>query len=190
MQRQPGTEDSAPLQFNVASLMRAGIGATSDAPLSPGRIQGDGAGTLVEGDVRLLRTNRGILATVRARLEVDLECARCLATLRDTVECAFDEEFLPVIDVVSGARLNLEDAIEAFRVDEHDILDLAEALRQYGVAAEPMAPVCTDTCRGLCPLCGADLNEAPCACGEPMDPRWAQLQALMITADQTTDEDA
>jgi uncharacterized protein len=42
----------------------------------------------------------------------------------------------------------------------------------------PMAPLCRDDCRGLCPQCGADRNEADCGCVAPADPRWANLDVL------------
>ena len=43
----------------------------------------------------------------------------------------------------------------------------------------PLAPLCRPDCAGLCPTCGADLNEGPCACPPAEgDPRWAALDAL------------
>jgi len=47
-----------------------------------------------------------------------------------------------------------------------DSLDLAEMLREHIILATPMQPLCTDTCRGLCPVCGRDRNVAPCGCVE------------------------
>ena len=43
-----------------------------------------------------------------------------------------------------------------------------------------MKPLCKDECLGLCPMCGANRNTAPCAC-EPkwIDPRLAGLKALL-----------
>ena len=43
----------------------------------------------------------------------------------------------------------------------------------------PMKPLCRPDCKGLCPECGADLNEGACSCGEAkVDSRWAALAAL------------
>ena len=33
----------------------------------------------------------------------------------------------------------------------------------------PLVPLCDDDCKGICPDCGADLNEGPCSCGETDD---------------------
>jgi uncharacterized protein len=44
----------------------------------------------------------------------------------------------------------------------------------------PMAPICDPGCRGICPQCGKNLNEGPCACAaEPPDTRWAKLADLL-----------
>ena len=43
----------------------------------------------------------------------------------------------------------------------------------------PTHPLCREDCRGLCPRCGANLNDGPCGCAEPPgDPRWAALAGL------------
>ena len=45
--------------------------------------------------------------------------------------------------------------------------------------AFPMKPLCREDCKGLCVVCGKDLNQGPCACApETFDPRWEALKAL------------
>jgi uncharacterized protein len=58
-------------------------------------------------------------------------------------------------------------------------LDLGEPIREELVLAAPTYTLCDPECKGLCPHCGADLNETTCDCGaaEP-DPRWDALRAL------------
>ena len=51
-------------------------------------------------------------------------------------------------------------------------------MRDAIVLELPMAPLCREDCRGLCPQCGADRNEAECGCVAPRDPRWANLDVL------------
>jgi uncharacterized protein len=59
-----------------------------------------------------------------------------------------------------------------------DTIDLGPLARDAIVLELPMAPLCRDDCRGLCPQCGADLNEGECGCVAPRDPRWANLDVL------------
>jgi uncharacterized protein len=57
-------------------------------------------------------------------------------------------------------------------VDAGDTIDVTEVIRQHVVLALPIAPRCREDCPGLCPQCGADLNDGPCGCGsDEVDPR-------------------
>ena len=59
-----------------------------------------------------------------------------------------------------------------------DTIDLGPLVRDAIVLELPMAPLCREDCRGLCPQCGADRNEGDCGCVAPPDPRWANLDVL------------
>jgi uncharacterized protein len=60
-----------------------------------------------------------------------------------------------------------------------EMLDLQPLVRDALMLELPLAPVCSDSCKGLCPRCGADLNDGPCDCDDaPADPRWAALGSL------------
>ena len=55
-------------------------------------------------------------------------------------------------------------------------VDLNPALRETVILAMPQARVCSETCRGYCSQCGADLNRQTCTCAEDeTDPRWEGL---------------
>ena len=43
----------------------------------------------------------------------------------------------------------------------------------------PLKALCRDDCRGLCPMCGADRNLAPCVCKPLADERWKSLRTLL-----------
>lgn len=57
-------------------------------------------------------------------------------------------------------------------------LDLRPAIREQWLLAAPGFVQCSEQCRGLCPQCGADLNEGPCGCQPATDSRWDALRAL------------
>lgn len=44
----------------------------------------------------------------------------------------------------------------------------------------PMKALCRDTCKGLCPQCGADRNVSPCTCAPPPDERWKSLKSILV----------
>lgn len=58
------------------------------------------------------------------------------------------------------------------------VLDLRDAVREETLLALPRFVECRPDCRGLCPRCGANLNDGPCGCAPGGDPRWDALRAL------------
>ena len=169
------------MQINVSQLLQEPIGSMRDCQVNEvADIYGDGKGCLVQGEVSLLRTQRSILAKCVLRTDVELTCSRCLSLFRYPLTIKFEEEHLPIVDVVSGAPLPLSKESDAFTIDEHHILDLTEAMRQYTLLAIPIKPLCHKDCAGLCPNCGLNLNQGQCDCPvQSTDPRWSELTKLL-----------
>ncbi len=59
-----------------------------------------------------------------------------------------------------------------------EYVDLTEDMHAAMICAFPSYPVCRETCAGVCPHCGVDLNEGTCECRSPEDNRWAALDNL------------
>jgi uncharacterized protein len=59
-----------------------------------------------------------------------------------------------------------------------DELDLQPIVRDACILELPLAPLCSDSCRGICPTCGANRNRDECSCEEASDPRWSALAGL------------
>jgi uncharacterized protein len=65
---------------------------------------------------------------------------------------------------------------------EHDEIDLGHLMREQFYLALPMKPLCADTCKGLCAVCGTNRNRGTCTCDPQWeDPRLAALKALKAT---------
>lgn len=165
--------------FNVLRELRQGIGAINEYELAEPRVVADDLRiTGLQGTVRFLRTDRGLLARVRATGREDAECSRCLKPVQAPVEVDFEEEYVPAFDADTGSPVYLAADDEAFRIDPRFDLDLREALRQYILMCEPTKPLCRADCAGLCPTCGADMNAGPHECEEQADERWSALAGL------------
>jgi uncharacterized protein len=172
------------LSYNVAALLKSEPGAqrTFDVDVDISGIDQDLVLTKpLTGRLRLLRTDSGILATGRLQTEALVPCRRCLEPMIVGVEIELEEEFQPSIDIFTGAAIAAADSEdEVTRIDDHHILDLTEVVRQNLLLATPTSPLCRPDCRGLCPTCGANLNEEPCSCQrEEEDPRLAALRDLL-----------
>ena len=168
------------MQVNVAQLLRASIGSVKDCEIEQViDITGDGVNSLVQGKVRLMRTNRSILAKGELATGVELTCSRCLGLFKYPLKMNLEEEYYPTADVDTGAPLAVPDEPGSFTIGENHILDLTEAVRQYALLAIPMKPLCKENCAGLCTICGQNLNQGPCGCPvKSADPRWAELSKL------------
>lgn len=177
--------EGLPVLFNVSQLLQEPIGAerTYDVDETVAGVDEDGASLEVRGWVRLLRTNRGLLASGELDALTRGACGRCLRPVETPVHVTIEEEYLPTVDVTTGQPLPRQGDKDGafFEIDAHHHVDLTEAVRQALVVNEPMRPLCRPDCAGLCNQCGADLNEGPCACpAEPADDRWAALRGLKL----------
>jgi uncharacterized protein len=118
----------------------------------------------VEGVVR--GTVDGVIADFSARAPAHFVCVRCLTEWDGEIEADGKQHFTRVPD---------EDgyAIEDRRID------MAGPATDELALAIPAAPVCRQDCRGLCPICGTDLNRDPCdGHGEESDSPFAVLRDL------------
>jgi uncharacterized protein len=120
--------------------------------------------------------------------EVELECSRCLARYGHVLREPFRLVLEPVgtrapsepaaAEALRRDGVCLGDEIEAgwFRGDE---IDLGEFFREVISLALPVKPLCKEDCAGLCPQCGAELNETRCGCrATPAESPFAVLAAL------------
>jgi len=151
------------MQINVSQQLKASVGSRRSYEVS-GIIDIAGNNSMVQGEVGLMRTDRGILVKATLHTEVKVSCSRCMSLFNCPLALNIEEEYFPTVDVVSGASLPLPDEPICLAIDERHILDLTEAIRQYGLLAMPMKPLCREDCAGLCPSCGHNLNQGPCNC--------------------------
>ncbi|GAQ95740.1 hypothetical protein TAGGR_3216 [Thermodesulfovibrio aggregans] len=112
--------------------------------------------------------------------EVELQCSRCLKEYTHPIKTLVEVSYHPL------EELNREELIE-LKKDEMDVdfyreglIDTDDIIRDQILLNIPMKPLCSETCKGLCPVCGTDLNEFECRCEvKEIDPRMAVLQKLL-----------
>lgn len=176
---------SRELRHNVAQLLQELTGAQRrysfevESPFADGSLE---LTSPLKGIVTFTRTSQGVLVEARVQTTVRLPCDRCLEPTEYPLDVEWSEEFHPSVDVLTGRHLpvELDDLDEAVVIDDHHILDLTETIRQHLLLALPSHPLCREDCAGLCPQCGANLNQESCTCStEPADPRWARLADLL-----------
>lgn len=172
------------LQFNVAQLLKEPTGATRSHDINveiTNELDKDViAVSPLVGQVEFLRAGPNVLVTGLLQTTLQKICGRCLADFTIPTSIELEEEFYPVVDIVTGTPLPKSSQVDsADLIDEQNILDLTEVVRQELVVASDAVLYCRPDCKGLCPQCGQDRNVSLCNCQEEqIDPRWAGLQAL------------
>ena len=139
---------------------------------------------------RLEKLARRVRLRAVTRAELTCPCGRCLAPVSVAVPVEFELSLVPEDEPEPAAHAGRErdegPAGGSFRAEEADeehyrgkIIDLDPILREQILLSLPAYPVCRETCQGLCPVCGQNLNERDCGCDRRVpDPRWAGLEKL------------
>jgi len=115
--------------------------------------------------------------TVKTTLE--LACSRCLEPFVLPVDAGFDLRYQPQIENTGeGEReIQADDLTDAFY--QNDEIDLGQLMREQFYLSLPMKPLCGDDCKGLCAICGTNLNRDTCGCKREFeDPRLGALREL------------
>ena len=117
--------------------------------------------------------NRTGIVSIRASAKFDyaFACARCNKPL-------LRHATVPVKHILVSHLDGDEDSDE-FIVVEDRRLDVDALVNEDVYLSLPYRMLCQPDCKGLCPVCGADLNEGPCSCEKPADPRWDALKDLL-----------
>ncbi len=128
----------------------------------------------LEGTITVSVTDDGVAAKGKLTAETELECTRCLESYQQTLDIHFTEiySFSPSEDE--------EDDFKEQLLPPDGYINLEPLIREYALLDIPIRHVCSEDCKGLCPVCGANLNEEDCGHHrEEIDPRMAKLQQLL-----------
>lgn len=164
LHEQPGAERRYHLRDHYVAL---GPGVQLAGPLN--------------GSLRLRRTNRSILVDGDVTAPLRRTCSRCTDAFVEDVTVRLEEEFLPSVDLATGAPLDASLLADSpSRINGHHEIDLGPVIHDELALTEALRSLCRPDCPGLCPVCGRRLDEGTCACVvTEVDPRLAPLARLL-----------
>ena len=149
------TNPRRPFRLNVGFIIHEEVGYIAEFPFEYDKVKfGD---DLVlrdfSGIVDIGRTPQGLLVTGNFSGSTSLECARCLGSFEQRLNWDMTELYAFNEKSVSESGLI---------VPEDAQIDLEPIIRDYALLEIPISPVCRPDCKGLCPVCGQDLNVRDC----------------------------
>lgn len=108
---------------------------------------------------------------VRGSLSVDYttECGRCFKEVKENVECDFNEEYAIEEDENHPDRYTFVG----------NTIDITKMVIDNICLNLPLKHQCTEDCKGLCPICGTNLNDQDCDCDAKVGESSSQTEAVM-----------
>lgn len=140
----------------------------------------------VSGRADLVEEHHGpheIISDIRVRAKYfgnfELPCARCLEPVQQDLKGDFDLLYRPTGLPFDSAEHSISTSETEIGYYQGDGLDMEDVLREQVLLTLPARALCSAGCKGLCPHCGQNLNQAICACDASVpDTRWNALADL------------
>jgi uncharacterized protein len=123
------------------------------------------ASTAFTAALSIKPTGAGIL-TITGRVEAEpaLECSRCLINFPYKIDTELNIDLAPVSSLGTSPEHELERSELDMEFYQGDEIDPVELVKEQLLISIPMVPLHAPDCKGLCPVCGTNLNEADCSC--------------------------
>jgi len=149
------SENRYPLRLNVGFLIHQPIGTYRDFhfDFSTIRLRPDLDLDHLNGVAKVGRTPQGLIVQGKFQADLPAECVRCLTDFQQNLEIEFSELY------AFNHRSTTESGL---LLPEDGNIDLEPIVREYMLIEIPISPLCRTDCKGLCSICGENLNEIGC----------------------------
>lgn len=116
--------------------------------------------------------NRELMITGEGRLVLEIPCDRCL----EAVPTEFILEFTKNVDLDESSEEQAMELDEKNYIDGYN-LDVDKLLYNEILIGWPMKILCREDCKGICNMCGQNLNKGTCDCEDTsLDPRMSVIR--------------
>jgi len=140
-------------------------------------------------EVRVRRVGSKVILEGTVAAVCELQCVNCLVSFSKEITGDFTVEYAPQPPEAREGEHELSAAELDVSYYQGDEIDLGGLVSEQLLLVLPMHPLCSDSCKGLCPVCGENRNIRDCSCGEKkIDPRFSVLMKLKGEADGKPDE--
>jgi uncharacterized protein len=164
---------NAQLKFNVGFIAQQSIGYNRDFEFEFPIVEFESETVLhnFDGRIGVSRTSEGLLLRSKFQALINSTCSRCLVKFEQKLETEFTELFT--------FKTHVHEDTELIYPEDGNI-DFGPILREFFLLEVPINPVCKIDCKGLCPICGNNINIKTCDHRKELgDPRLAILKTLL-----------
>jgi len=125
----------------------------------------------INGKIKVSRTSEGLLSQGDFLASQLTTCSRCLVNFEQQLNTEFTELF---------AFNKLGDTETELIYPDDGEINFGPIIREYFMLDTQISPVCSESCKGLCPVCGIKITDQSCDHrSEPLDPRFSILKSLL-----------
>ena len=138
----------------------------------------------IHGQIQLSRRAEDVYVKGSFSTSIEVECRCCVESFATSIAGDIEVQFYPT-DATTPSNPWQADTGERYYLG--DTIDLSEEVRQSLIVEIPNWPLCSETCKGLCPQCGENLNVTDCGChvSEESSSPFAALADLLDHSDRT-----
>lgn len=130
----------------------------------------------IELDLTATKTGDEMILQGAISTTAEMDCSRCLDRFEMPIESKM-QFVIQLLEINSPQNSEDEDFVVLPKTTQE--YDLSERVREAVLLELPLKPLCSVSCRGLCPMCGTNLNESDCQCTpDKTDERWESLRQL------------
>ncbi len=148
----------------------------NELPLDDPEVRLVGPGE-VSGRVRRAGKEVELRGNLHAKVEV--VCGRCLKPVELPISTEFTERFVRAVSWAAEEQHELHEEDLNIGVFDGKAIELDDLVREELLLAVPVNVLCSQDCKGLCPICGVDRNLNDCQCeNDEIDSRWQGLEHL------------
>ncbi len=122
---------------------------------------------------KFFKVEKSLLLSAEFTYSYSETCARCLEE--------FENKIIAKFNAIIVDEVNEDYEAEDIEIMIKDgCIDLEEPIKQIVYLSMPMKALCKNDCKGICPMCGINLNTGKCECNDfVIDPRLEKLKTLL-----------
>jgi uncharacterized protein len=118
----------------------------------------------VEYDLKIEKAGNSIWIRGPVRARFSLVCARCIEQFAFSVASRLDIELLPRNEAPGGSDVELKKEEMDIYYFEGEEIDIDPYIFEEIMLNLPVKALCAESCKGICPSCGKNLNIEDCRC--------------------------